>query len=123
MPESRLSLRRGDQAFVACLLAAILAWILFDAWRISQGGREPLEIVRHAARKYDYQIDVNEAPWVEWVQLDGIGEDLAKRIVADREAHGPFSSLDDLKRVPGVGDATLARIRPWLRPLPTEKAH
>src|SRR4029077_6175602 len=36
---------------------------------------------------------------------------LAKRIVADRDASGPFGSLDGLDRVPGVGPSLLAGIR------------
>uniref|UniRef100_UPI000ADBF17F ComEA family DNA-binding protein n=1 Tax=Demequina gelatinilytica TaxID=1638980 RepID=UPI000ADBF17F len=42
--------------------------------------------------------------------LPGIGPVLAARIVADREANGPFLTLDDLTRVSGVGPALVAGI-------------
>ncbi len=42
--------------------------------------------------------------------LPGIGPVLAARIVADREANGPFLTLDDLARVSGVGPALVAGI-------------
>lgn len=71
---------------------------------------------------YVFTIDVNSATWVEWAQLPGIGETLARRIVADREEHGPFRSIDDVVRVRGIGQKTLARFRPHLRMAPPEDA-
>ncbi|MEW5834937.1 MAG: helix-hairpin-helix domain-containing protein [Pseudomonadota bacterium] len=41
--------------------------------------------------------------------LDGVGAAKAKAIVAWREAHGPFKTLDDLAQVKGMGPATLKR--------------
>ena len=41
--------------------------------------------------------------------LDGVGPAKAKAIVAWREAHGPFKSLDELTQVKGMGQATIAR--------------
>jgi competence protein ComEA len=61
-----------------------------------------------------FRVDVNAATWIEWSQLPGIGPSLAHRIVADREANGPFESIDRLQRVNGIGPMTLERIRPWL---------
>ena len=45
------------------------------------------------------------------MQLDGIGRELAKRIVEDRNKNGPFLSIDDVGRVQGIGPTTLDRIR------------
>jgi competence protein ComEA len=50
-------------------------------------------------------INLNQADADGLEQLPGVGPVLAARIVADREANGPFSSLKDLGRVGGVGDA------------------
>jgi len=55
-------------------------------------------------------VDVDRAAAAELVRLPGIGPGLAARIVADREAHGPFGSLEGLGRVPGLGDATIRRL-------------
>jgi len=43
--------------------------------------------------------------------LDGIGPAKAAAIVAYREEHGPFNSVNDLSHVKGVGPATLERNR------------
>lgn len=56
-------------------------------------------------------VNVNTASAAELTTLDGIGEATAEKIVADREANGPFASIDDLKRVSGIGEKKLAAIR------------
>jgi competence protein ComEA len=56
-------------------------------------------------------ISVNSADAAALEGLPGIGPVTAARIVADREANGPFTSIDDLDRVPGVGPATVEALR------------
>lgn len=56
-------------------------------------------------------VNVNTAGVAELTTLDGIGEATAEKIIADREANGPFISIDDLKRVSGIGDKKLEAIR------------
>lgn len=46
--------------------------------------------------------------------LSGIGETIAQRIVAYREQHGPFKSIDGLKNVNGIGDKKFADIRAFV---------
>ncbi len=57
-------------------------------------------------------IDVNSAPAPALQMLPRIGPVLAQRIVDDREANGPFATLDDLDRVRGIGPKTIERLRP-----------
>jgi competence protein ComEA len=54
------------------------------------------------------------------VQLPGVGQVLAERLLAERERGGEFRSHDDLSRVRGIGPRTLERIRPYLLPIPTD---
>jgi competence ComEA-like helix-hairpin-helix protein len=60
------------------------------------------------------RIDADRATAAELARLPRIGLALAKRIVADREARGPFGSPEGLDRVPGVGSGLLATIGPHL---------
>lgn len=55
------------------------------------------------------QVNVNTAGVDELMTLNGIGEVLAQAIVDERERNGPFASLDDLTRVSGIGEKTLAK--------------
>jgi competence protein ComEA len=57
-------------------------------------------------------VDLNAATQEVLETLPGIGPALARRIVEDRGARGPFASMEELTRVSGVGPALLERIRP-----------
>lgn len=61
-------------------------------------------------------VDLNAATAAQLETLPGIGPVLAARIVVDRADNGPFSSLEDLARVPGVGPASIERLRGLVRP-------
>lgn len=56
-------------------------------------------------------INVNTASASELESLPGIGEVLAQRIVDHRTQNGPFTSVDQLMDVSGIGDAILGSIR------------
>jgi competence ComEA-like helix-hairpin-helix protein len=60
------------------------------------------------------RIDVDRASAPELARLPRVGLALAKKIVADREARGPFGGPGGLDRVPGVGPGLLAAIGPHL---------
>jgi competence ComEA-like helix-hairpin-helix protein len=57
------------------------------------------------------RIDLDRASALEIARLPRVGPGLAKRIVADRDARGPFGNLTGLDRVPGVGASVLESIR------------
>ncbi|WP_274374352.1 MULTISPECIES: ComEA family DNA-binding protein [Synergistales] len=59
-------------------------------------------------------VDVNRAGAADLATLPGIGPKLAQALVDDREAKGPFRTVDDLKRVRGIGDGKLESIRPFV---------
>ena len=67
-----------------------------------------------AGPRFAAVIDVNESPWYELIYLPGIGSVRAREIVRLREASGPFGTLEDLRRVRGIGPATVSRIRAFL---------
>ena len=56
-------------------------------------------------------ININTADATAFETLNGIGEVLAAAIVAYRDEHGPFTSVDELEAVPGIGPSTLEEIR------------
>jgi competence protein ComEA len=65
------------------------------------------------ARLPDMRIDINSASSSELSLLPGLGERLAQRIVEDRDSRGAFTRVDDLQRVPGIGDSIIERLRPF----------
>ncbi len=108
-------LRSHDRLFVSAFVVVVLLLTSVQWLRLSGWNLQPIEIERMPEREYDFRININEAGWVEWTQIEGIGEVTAKRIVADRDEKGPFRSLSDVGRVRGIGDKTLERIKPYLR--------
>ena len=58
-----------------------------------------------------FRLNINTASAPMLEQLGGIGEMLAARIVDYREANGPFDSVEDLKKVKGIGEKKLEAIR------------
>ena len=58
-------------------------------------------------------IDINTASIAELTALPGIGESKAKAIVEYRAAD-PFKTVDDLKKVQGIGDKTFEVLRPQI---------
>jgi competence protein ComEA len=59
------------------------------------------------ARSSSGKIDVNTADAATLETLPGVGPTIAQAIVSSR----PFASVDDLSRVPGIGEARLAELR------------
>lgn len=56
-------------------------------------------------------IRLNSASREELMTLEGIGETLADRILAYREAHGGFDSLEELMEVEGIGQKRFDALR------------
>jgi len=56
------------------------------------------------------KIDLNTASAVQLQELHGVGEKTAAAIVAYREEHGAFKSVDDLTHVKGIGDKKLSKL-------------
>ena len=62
----------------------------------------------------DEKVDPNRAPVVLLRRLPGVGPARARAIVEERASGGPFQSLADLARVPGIGQRTLEALGPHL---------
>lgn len=79
---------------------------------LAQRGTPALAEARIGARDDTPEppINLNTASAAVLVKLPGIGPVRAQRIVAYREAHGPFPSLEAVGTVPGVGARVVARL-------------
>jgi competence protein ComEA len=57
-------------------------------------------------------VNLNTASEAQLQQLPGVGPVLAARIVEYRQQHGGYRSVDELREVTGIGDATFAELQP-----------
>ena len=64
---------------------------------------------------YHDTIDLSSATEGELRELSGVGPALARRIVAWREEHGGFESVDQLAEVRGISPRVLEGLRPHVR--------
>ena len=69
---------------------------------------------RAAVRK-NGPIMINRATIKDFESLDGIGPVLANRIVTYRKSNGPFTAIEDLLKVPGIGQSKFAQFKEKLR--------
>jgi comEA protein len=60
-------------------------------------------------------ININTAGKEQLMKLPGIGEVYAERIIRYREDHGPFTSVEELIKIKGIGVKTMERIRPYIK--------
>jgi competence protein ComEA len=60
------------------------------------------------------KININTADEAALTSLKGIGKTKAKAIIDYRQQNGPFKTVDDLTKVKGIGDKTLAALRAQL---------
>ena len=61
------------------------------------------------------QVDLNKATREQLMQVKGIGPSLADRIVEFRKEHGPFRRVEDILKVRGIGEKSLAKLKPHLK--------
>jgi len=60
-------------------------------------------------------LNLNTATLEQLDELDGIGPATAQQILAYRDAHDGFGSVDELDQVPGIGETRLASLREQVR--------
>jgi competence ComEA-like helix-hairpin-helix protein len=124
---------------IAVSLVAILAFsalvIMFPAWREkdrsavptsgaapSTPAAPPLPASRNAVEPLlPGSIDLNRASVEELDRIPGLGASRAEKIVASRQAEGPFHSMDELQRITGIGQKTVDMIAPYLARIELEK--
>jgi comEA protein len=67
-----------------------------------------------AHKEIPHDVNINTADKELLTQLPGIGPVTAETILQYRKDNGQFKSIDELTKVKGIGDKTLAKLKPYL---------
>ena len=117
--KSVYSLTRREQIVVALLVASLVIGGGISLWdHFSPEATENFQVVRVAKppettsettepEKAAVKVHLNTATAQELERLPRIGPKMAQKIIQWRTDHGPFRTLDDLAKVPGIGKKTL----------------
>lgn len=60
------------------------------------------------------KVNINTADASELTTLNGIGDSKAAAIIAYREAHGGFQSIEEIMQVDGIAEGTYEKIREYI---------
>lgn len=68
-----------------------------------------------AKKEIPHDVNINTADKELLTQIPGIGPVTADSILQYRKDNGQFKSLDELTKVKGIGDKSLAKFKPYLQ--------
>jgi competence protein ComEA len=109
---------RSAQCSTALLLALALGLLGWHVVSAQRWGARPTTLEADAVATS--RLDLNKADRAQLLQLPGVGEALARRIEAYRQEHHGFRTVEELRRVAGIGPAVLERLRPLVDVEPYE---
>ena len=118
-----VQLNKAERVVIAVTLAFFLLTVGFQLGR----SRTPVEFSVKTASEVKAEkqetasgnvltdgterVNINSADAETLCGLSGIGETLAERIIAYREENGPFSRIEDITKVSGIGSSTFEKLQ------------
>lgn len=104
--------RTANYHAVPSLIFVVLV-ILALGWLVSPRHRTgPAKTLPESPR---FSIDINTASRQQLESLPSVGPSMAGAIVASRQEAGPFATIEELDRVPGIGPATIELLADLIR--------
>lgn len=109
-----LRLRDDDQRTVFGLILILLLGVVIWLMGSETAGQNIHCDKSLPERELRFLVDLNNARKHEVLQLPGIGDTLADRIIEYREHVGPFNNAADLENIQGIGPKKRASVEPYL---------
>jgi competence protein ComEA len=107
-------LKRQERAVLILLASALALGLCIAVYQRSHRhpyikiGKFDLERESSAGRR---KIDINTAPAEELETIKKIGKVIADRIVEYRQSHGSFASIEEIRKVKGIGQSLFDKIK------------
>ncbi len=106
------------------IFAGVFGYIAFTQPRLGTEQSSSVNQVEYSPRFADQSVDkesqksgkinLNTCTVDDLVSVDGIGETRAKAIISYREKIGGYKSVEEIKNISGIGDATYESLAPYL---------
>lgn len=103
-----LNLTREERRAILFLTAVILTGLIINfSLKINSRAGEVIRV----DDVYIGKQDINRVSHDDLIYTVGIGANLAKKIIAYRNAHGPFRNPEELKKIKGIGDYRYKKLK------------
>ena len=67
-----------------------------------------------SAQNVSYPVNLNTCTYEDLISIEGIGDTKAQAILEYRDYLGGYTNVSQLKDIKGIGDATFAKIEPYV---------
>ena len=91
--------------------AAVVVALTLIPWAADAAEKSERTTTVAAPVGADAKVNINTADVKELMTLSGVGHKVAERIVAYRDAHGPFKKAEEVRKVEGIGQGLWERNR------------
>ncbi len=120
-PTLKEALERAGEMTETASRPTLPGGLIETGTRLTIGGKDVHEIKIHVGRMearkllvFSIPLDLNRASAGDLCLISGIGESLAGEIIAYREGRKGFRSVEELRRVKGMGEAKYRSVKPFL---------
>ena len=86
----------------------------YESVILDELAKKDSEVYEKPELKEGTLINLNTASVGELISLSGIGESLSKRIISFREENGKFEKIEDIMKVPGIGEQKFNNIKNYI---------
>ena len=103
-----MKLLKREYILWSMLILFIILLTVFSVFR-----NETTTLEHSPTKSVAYIVDLNTASAEELEMLEGIGPKIANEIIKNREKYGPFKHWKQVRRVPGIGQSVLDKIKDY----------
>lgn len=109
-----LNLTSHEQKTIIFVLSLLILGMGLDFFKKVTNRDSLLDYETMEEKLFD-KVDINKAKVLEFTSIPGVGEKLAQAIVDYRESNGKFKNIEDLKKIKGIKDKKLEKLKKYIK--------